>query len=220
MWKRLAVACLAVPTLVVGAAVAPATAAPTTNRSVGDCVIVAGPTPAHHTRCPGAELLRAPLSDTDLTSADLHGADLTNADLHGATLTGADLAGANLTGAILDQVVWGDTTCPDGSSSRSDGGTCVDDLMVLEGVAIGSVPAGAPSPPAGGAASSPDVVRSSSDTVPGTVPGTRRALSSLAFTGARTAVLVVTGTGGVLIGLLLILCSGRTKRRSASRPAA
>jgi hypothetical protein len=219
MGKRLAVACLVVPAVVLGVAVPQATAGPDAARTVGNCVIVAAPTATHHTRCPGAGLLRAPLAHTNLTSADLHGADLTNADLSGATLTHADLAGANLTGAVLDHAIWNDTTCPDGSSSRADGGTCVDDLMVLEGVAIASTSAAAPSSPAGGAAPTSNAITASSGTTPTTVPGTRRALSSLAFTGARTAVLALMGSGGVLIGLLLILFSGRARRRAPSRPA-
>ena len=40
-------------------------------------------------------------------------------DVVDANLTGADLSGANLTG-----VTWSNTTCPDGISSDSKGGTC------------------------------------------------------------------------------------------------
>jgi hypothetical protein len=36
---------------------------------------------------------------------------------------GCDLAGANLSG-----VTWNNTTCPDGTSSRQDGGTCANNL--------------------------------------------------------------------------------------------
>jgi uncharacterized protein YjbI with pentapeptide repeats len=60
----------------------------------------------------------ANLSDAALAGADLSGFDLTDVNL-----TGADLSGANLTG-----VTWSNTTCPDGSNSNGDGGTCVDDL--------------------------------------------------------------------------------------------
>jgi uncharacterized protein YjbI with pentapeptide repeats len=62
------------------------------------------------------------------------GANLTNAVLTGANLSNADLAGANLTGANLDNAnagstnftsaIWSNTTCPDGTNSNSDGGTC------------------------------------------------------------------------------------------------
>lgn len=82
---------------------------------------------------PGADLNSADLSAADLTGADLDQATLTGADLAGATLTDADLANANLTGADLDGatltgVIWSDTTCPDGTNSNSDGGTCLNDL--------------------------------------------------------------------------------------------
>jgi hypothetical protein len=63
----------------------------------------------------------------------LRGAQLTNADLRGVNLAGADLSGANLNGANLigakvDGVVWNDTTCPDGTNSNSEGGTCLGHL--------------------------------------------------------------------------------------------
>jgi hypothetical protein len=70
----------------------------------------------------------ANLNDTDLAGAFLNGAALEGANLHGADLTGADLAGANVTGANLSGVVWSGATCPDGSESDSDGGTCANDL--------------------------------------------------------------------------------------------
>jgi uncharacterized protein YjbI with pentapeptide repeats len=59
------------------------------------------------------------LSYANLQDANLHGADLT-----GANLTGADLTGANLHGADLTGVIWSNTTCPDGTNSNNDGGTC------------------------------------------------------------------------------------------------
>ena len=39
-------------------------------------------------------------------------------------LTGADLTGANLHRADLTGVIWSNTTCPDGTNSNNDGGTC------------------------------------------------------------------------------------------------
>lgn len=54
--------------------------------------------------------------------------DLNGADLTGANLTGADLKGATLEGAILRNVIWGKTTCPDGTISDSNGGTCAGHL--------------------------------------------------------------------------------------------
>ena len=40
-------------------------------------------------------------------------------------LMGANLTGANLVFATVTGVVWGNTTCPDGSNSDTNGGTCV-----------------------------------------------------------------------------------------------
>jgi hypothetical protein len=75
------------------------------------------------------DLQRANLSGADLTGADLMGAHLDYANLTGASLTGANLMGAilsnaTLTGATLTGVIWGNTTCPDGTNSDSHGGTC------------------------------------------------------------------------------------------------
>jgi uncharacterized protein YjbI with pentapeptide repeats len=64
----------------------------------------------------------ATLTDANLTDAAINGyfalagADLSGANLKGATVTG----GFALTGAI-----YSNTSCPDGSNSDSDGGTCV-----------------------------------------------------------------------------------------------
>ncbi|MGE5830560.1 MAG: pentapeptide repeat-containing protein [Micromonosporaceae bacterium] len=74
------------------------------------------------------------LRNADLRGADLRGASLRNADLTGADLTGANLLDADLRGARIDDVIWANTTCPDGSDSdatarpdaqgRLVGGTC------------------------------------------------------------------------------------------------
>ncbi len=72
-----------------------------------------------------ANLHGANLNGANLTGANLTGANLTEANLHGANLTGANLANANLRGANLHAVTWASTTCPDGSNSDSDGGTCL-----------------------------------------------------------------------------------------------
>jgi uncharacterized protein YjbI with pentapeptide repeats len=68
----------------------------------------------------GANLNRAILKSANLEDANLAGANLNRANLSAAKLTGANLTGANLTG-----VIWGDTTCPDGTNSDADGGTCL-----------------------------------------------------------------------------------------------
>ena len=86
----------------------------------------------------GAHLPSADLSGSDLAGADLRGADLSNANLSNAALTSADLASAdltdanlasaNLTGATLSLatltgVIWSNTTCPDGTTSATNGTT-------------------------------------------------------------------------------------------------
>ena len=92
----------------------------------------------------------ADLSDANLNSATLGGgpnefavlqsANLTGANLRGATiaglrplshtnLTGANLSGASVTGIDpLLEAIYSDTTCPDGTNSDNDGGTCVGHL--------------------------------------------------------------------------------------------
>ena len=77
----------------------------------------------------GADLSNSTLQGVNLQGAFLENANLTGANLHGVNLEGADLTGANLTGATLtgantNNVTWSNTTCPDGSSSNADGGTC------------------------------------------------------------------------------------------------
>ena len=80
-----------------------------------------------------ANLAGAHLTGANLKGAQLNGADLTSADLRGANLTGANLTGANLygavtTGAAFKQAIWGNTTCPDGTNSDDDGGSCAGHL--------------------------------------------------------------------------------------------
>jgi hypothetical protein len=65
------------------------------------------------------------LEDVNAEYTDLAGADLAGENLTGSDLTGADLAGATVTGADVTGVVWSNTTCPDGSNSDGNGGTCV-----------------------------------------------------------------------------------------------
>jgi hypothetical protein len=82
-----------------------------------------------------AQLAQAKGSDANLSlaylgGANLSGATLTNTNLSGAGLfgvnfTNANLKNANLKGATLTGVVWQNTTCPDGTNSANDGGTCV-----------------------------------------------------------------------------------------------
>jgi uncharacterized protein YjbI with pentapeptide repeats len=86
-----------------------------------------------------ADLSNACLSGAVLVNANLHGtslmyADLSNADLRGAymrftDLTGANLNGANLIGAVLDNVIWWNTYCPDGTNSNNNKNTCIGHLF-------------------------------------------------------------------------------------------
>ena len=81
----------------------------------------------------GANISNASLQGANLKGAFLENANLQNANLRGANLEGADLTGANLAGAVLKgantkKVTWSNTTCPNGTNSTSDGGTCRDHL--------------------------------------------------------------------------------------------
>jgi uncharacterized protein YjbI with pentapeptide repeats len=80
-----------------------------------------------------ANMLGASLLGSDLTGANLTFANLTDANLVSANLTDATLTDANLKGAIMDPtttiitgVAWHRTTCPDGTNSDNDGGTCAN----------------------------------------------------------------------------------------------
>jgi phospholipase C len=80
-----------------------------------------------------AEAQGASFHGTNLKGAFLEGINLSGATLQGVNLEGADLAHANLTGASLKGanthgVTWSSTTCPDGTSSNNDGGTCAGHL--------------------------------------------------------------------------------------------
>ncbi|MGZ9275743.1 MAG: pentapeptide repeat-containing protein [Candidatus Limnocylindrales bacterium] len=76
-------------------------------------------------RFDGADLHRIDLRGTDLRSAKLPGADLRYARLDGVDFTMADLSGVDWrrsTGAAA--AIFSDTTCPDGTNSDANGGTC------------------------------------------------------------------------------------------------
>jgi uncharacterized protein YjbI with pentapeptide repeats len=81
----------------------------------------------------------SPLFGVDMRNADLRGADLSfttlwyvsmnNADLRDATLLGAELR----VGTALDGILWGNTTCSDGSNSDENDGdnfTCESNFLV------------------------------------------------------------------------------------------
>lgn len=84
----------------------------------------------------GTNLAAAVLAGADLTAAALVDAELLAADLSGVVLDGADLTGADLSharlvGASLAGVTWSATTCPDGTDSDANGGTCLGHLGPL-----------------------------------------------------------------------------------------
>ena len=89
----------------------------------------------------GSDFAHATLTNANLNAANLDhvnftGATLSNTIFSNATLRGDDFAGANLhlarslTAASLAGSLWRHTTCPDGTNSDHDGGTCVHDLVI------------------------------------------------------------------------------------------
>ena len=96
------------------------------------------------TSCPGADLSGQNLSGMDLHSSvfvgtNFDGADLSetillDANLTNASMRGTNLLGANLINAKLDGIVWENTTCPDGTNSDDNLGTCcghLNDVLLL-----------------------------------------------------------------------------------------
>ncbi|WP_298721498.1 pentapeptide repeat-containing protein, partial [uncultured Oceanisphaera sp.] len=59
-----------------------------------------------------------------MVGADLRETNLTNTIWTGVNLRNANLLGSNLTGADLLQVIWDNTTCPDGTNSNDNSNTC------------------------------------------------------------------------------------------------
>lgn len=88
----------------------------------------------------GTNLTNANLSNTPFHSSGFNGANFTNANLSGtdfsaSQLTGANATNANFNGADLrntyrSDVVWNNTTCPDGTNSNSNGNTCEGHLQI------------------------------------------------------------------------------------------
>jgi hypothetical protein len=72
---------------------------------------------------PGANLSSANATNANLTGTYLGGASFSSANLSQANLTRAVLTHANIAG-----VTWNQTTCPDGTNSNTDGGTCASHL--------------------------------------------------------------------------------------------
>ncbi|CAB1059476.1 hypothetical protein D1BOALGB6SA_4238 [Olavius sp. associated proteobacterium Delta 1] len=84
----------------------------------------------------GSDIRSVDFQDTDLRGADLtftrlYSSPMWNADLRNANLLGAELASDNM----LTAVIWGNTTCSDGSNSDDDDGdnfTCESNFIVNE----------------------------------------------------------------------------------------
>ena len=76
----------------------------------------------------GAVFTGSNLSGVDMRNADLRGADLSFTTLWYVSMSNADLRDANLLGAkrkagtSVDGVIWGNTTCADGSNSDDNDG--------------------------------------------------------------------------------------------------
>jgi phospholipase C len=68
------------------------------------------------------------LPGANLTGADLSGVQLQGSDFAHTNLTNADLRGARTNGASFTGATWSNTTCPDGTNSNNDGGTCLGHL--------------------------------------------------------------------------------------------
>jgi Pentapeptide repeats (8 copies)/Pentapeptide repeats (9 copies) len=76
----------------------------------------------------GANLQGSNLQGDDLTGTKFGQAMLDGSNLQGTNLTNADLTGASTKGANLNKITWSSTTCPDGTNSDTDGGTCLHNL--------------------------------------------------------------------------------------------
>jgi hypothetical protein len=89
---------------------------------------------SHSSYLDGANFTSATLKNADLSASNLKGANFKGANLTGAHLSGADLSDAILSGVrglqpeLLASAVWGNTTCPDGTTSNQNGGTCLGHL--------------------------------------------------------------------------------------------
>lgn len=84
-----------------------------------------------------AETRKSDWAGADLSGADFSGADLTGSILWGANVTGTNFAGADLRKSDLSDIDWNNTTCPDGSNSDDNDGTCLGHLDPSDLVIIG-----------------------------------------------------------------------------------
>jgi uncharacterized protein YjbI with pentapeptide repeats len=81
-----------------------------------------------------ANLAGANLDSTYLFGSPMDGANVTNARFASAFVIGVNFSNAILTGSdlkdaqSLEYPTWSNTTCPDGTNSTTDGGTCTSNL--------------------------------------------------------------------------------------------
>ena len=65
-------------------------------------------------------------SHADFSHANLYEARLARVNFTGANFTNANLSGVqNKGGLVFTGAIWANTTCPDGTNSNTDGGTCL-----------------------------------------------------------------------------------------------
>lgn len=77
-------------------------------------------------RFDGADLHRIDFRGTDLRSTRFLGSDLRYARLNGVDFSGADLTDTNWRNSTgLASAIFSNTTCPDGTNSDANGGTCI-----------------------------------------------------------------------------------------------
>ena len=103
------------------------------DATISGFLALGGPNPAMTANLSGANLSGATISGLGaLPTANLSGANLNEATISGfAALANANLSGANLRGATvtgpfaLQGATYSNTTCPDGTNSYDNGGTCV-----------------------------------------------------------------------------------------------
>jgi outer membrane protein assembly factor BamB len=76
----------------------------------------------------GCYLPNASLAGANASGANMSGAYLAGANLSSVNFTQANLRGAVLTNANVTGAKWLQTTCPDGTLSNNDGGTCAGHL--------------------------------------------------------------------------------------------
>ena len=63
-------------------------------------------------------------TNVNFTGSGLSTSNFQNANFTNANLTNASLQDSNMDGTIRTGVIWSNTTCPDGTNSDDNGGTC------------------------------------------------------------------------------------------------